>query len=248
MSIRTLYGTSLYQSGEASLLIYRKDTLFNGTAKGILAFHGHGASAAVFTPEATGNTFAIGTHAAALAEAGYIVASIDAGGGVAWGNSAAMTAVTNAYDWLTSTVGAATGKVGLLGWSMGGLTALNWAKSNKPKVATCYLFAPATDLDYFHDNATYTAEIDAAYGGNYAINSVGYNPIDDASTFTNAGIPMRLLHGTADAMVPPAQTTTYVAAVNDSEVTEKVLTGAGHTGQFGYISVDETAHYFLENH
>lgn len=165
MSIKTEYSLGTYAAGEGQYLIVNKETPRDGTRRGILCLHGHGADATVFTPGAQSNTFAVGNHARALAEAGFIVLSIDAGGPAPWANDPSMTAITAAHTWLTGAGGAKTGVVGLVAWSMGGLNAFNWAKRNPATVSAMELFAPVTDLDYFHGLANFQTDIDIAYSG-----------------------------------------------------------------------------------
>lgn len=192
--------------------------------RGIIACHGRGADATQWEPG-----WNVGDHSQAIADAGMIVLSIDAGGTLTYGNDTAIASVTAAYNYLTGTLGC-TAKVGLLGWSMGGLVCLNWLKSNMAKVSRALLFAPATDLDTLHNNATYTAEIDTAYGNNYAVNAAGHKPLAEPATWRGAP-QIRIVQGTADTTVPKSMSEGFRDAVADPSV-ELVEVGGDHQGVF----------------
>jgi pimeloyl-ACP methyl ester carboxylesterase len=251
------YSVGLYQSGEGQLVSVSRKTPLNNTAKGVIAIHGHGADCTQMVQYQA----AQGLHIKALADAGLIVMSIDAGGTATWGYSAAMTAISNAYTWLTTTGGAATGKVAIFAWSMGGFNALNWIKRNPTKCGPAALWAPASDLDFFHGTGgytpsysttgttagNYTSEIDGVYGGsaNYAANSAGYRVRDEYSSWHGIGVPIKIFHAVDDATVPVAQNRdAFVPGVNDSSVTFRSISSGGHTGLFDQVSPSEVINHY----
>lgn len=232
MNMKTEYAAGIYAANEGQYLLVGKDTPRDGTRKGIICLHGHGADATVFTPGALSNSFAPGNHARALAQAGYIVLSIDAGGPAPWANDVAMTAVTNAHTWLTGVSGGAkTGEVGLVGWSMGGLTALNWAKRNPSLVGAMELFAPATDLDYFYTVPGFQTNLDIAYSGQTTTTS-GAGTINASASTVNVGSTAGFAASGQFAIGVPNTTgvVTYTGTTGTS------FTGCTMSGSFGYTA------------
>lgn len=234
--IATEYGIGTYLANESYLLVRSGNYNRGQGLRGVIAIHGRNANSLVWTP---GNY--IGDHAKYLALGGYLVLSIDAGGTVPWANNTAMAAVDSAFTHLTTTLGCMPDKVCLLGWSMGGLTALNWLKRNPSKVKNLVAFAPGLNLDYFYDNnSTHAAEIDAAYGGSGHAQYSGHNPQADAASYTGLGAKVHIYQGTADATVPSSQASTFISAVNDSNYTLHSINGAGHTTIFNMVSFTDT--------
>ena len=117
---------------------------------------------------------------------------------------------------------------------MGGLASLNWIKRNKSKVRAAVVWAPATDIAYFHDTsagkATYAPEIEADYGGagSWAANIVGHSPIGEPVNYRGLP-PIRIYQGDADTTVLPSQTQAFVSAVNDPNMVLHTVAGADHT-------------------
>lgn len=248
-------GLSVTQSGENHYLAHSRTEKRNGTSHGVIVLHGHNGNAFQNTVAPSG----FGAHVQALADAGCLVLAVDAGGGVSFGNAATMTAITSAYTWLTSPTGggAKTGKVGLFGWSMGGGAALNWLKRNPTLVAGTWLWAPNTDLDFFHATGgytpsyatggislgAYTAEIDTAFGGSYAANAVGYKIRDEYTTWTGKG-PIRIAHANNDSTIPIAASTAFVTGAADALVTSRAVTTGDHTGVMDQVPTSEPIKFF----
>jgi pimeloyl-ACP methyl ester carboxylesterase len=229
LSIKTEYGLGIYAVSEGQYLVVNKDTPRDGTRRGVLCLHGHGADATVFTPGAQSNTFAVGNHARTLAEAGFIVLSIDAGGPAPWSNDPSMTAITAAHTWLTGAGGAKAGIVGLVGWSMGGLNALNWVKRNPTLVSGVELFAPASDLDYFHGLANFQTEIDIAYSGQTTSTS-GSGTVNGTPSTVNVGSTSGF-GATGQFGIGVPNTTGLVSYTG---ITGTSFTGCTMTGSFSY--------------
>ena len=228
MSTVVTYSIGKYRANERSIVV-RGGATKNG-APLIIATHGRGGDATAFGPVYWNGLWPI---TEALAEAGYIVMSIDAGASLSnWGNQDAMDSMGSALNWAvdTATVGIerprASYPIGLMGWSMGGLTALNASyRYAAGAVAGLFLFSPALDLDVMHANATYTTEINNAYGGTYDQGDVAFNPQENHAAFAG-GPPIRILHSTDDPTTPYSMSETFAAGVAEAELLTR--TGRGH--------------------
>lgn len=216
--------------------------------RAIIALHGHGANSLVWLPGWAG-----ARHCQVLAEAGYTVLSIDAGGPATYNNKAATDAITAAYNWLITTYGLASTKVGLYGWSMGGGNSLQWIKENPTKVFAALLWCPLTDLDYHvGTNPAVGSEAYIAYGtpiyptNDYALNSTGHKIADEYPTWRDK-CPIRIIQGLADTTVPPAKSTAFINGVNQPQVDMISLTGSDHTNLFANIDPSTTLEFFREN-
>lgn len=252
MSVRTLYqkGFSAANPTFASLLVYEKNTMFDQSRPLIIALHGHGGGAVQYQPGGV-----IPAVAEALANAGYIFLSIDTGS-ASWASDAAMTAITDAVNWVASKV--KVGKIGVMGYSMNGLGALNWIKRNPTKVAAAWLWNPLLDLDWARSTVGYsppeggasanvagwTTEIDAAYGNDYATNGPGHKVMDEPASY-RLGIPIKVSSSSDDATVPIAQARYWLAQVNDPLVTQRLPepTG-GHVNGIHAVPTDEVISFF----
>jgi dienelactone hydrolase len=227
---------------EGSLFMYRRNQPA-GEGPGIICLHGRGGTCLQYVAH-TARDFAPGWGAYLLAREGYRVLAIDDMGGAAWGNQTSTDRINDAIAYLQSTGGAKAGKVGIMGWSMGGIAALNWLDQNPVKHACSWLWCPATDLDYFHNNATYTAEIDAAYP-TYATSSVGQSPAATPANYRNVG-PIKIVHASDDTTIPLSQSQAFVTAVNDPKVTLTQVIG-GHTALFGQVTDSQIVSHFKAN-
>lgn len=198
----------------------------------ILAPHGHGGLAI--------NGYALqnsGGHFDALVDAGHVVIVPDAGGAASWGGPAAMTAMDAAY--------AVTGRadVGLCPYSMGNAVGLNWLKRNPEKVRAYWGWAPVTDLDWAYQNGTWAPEIDTAFGTPYATTTVGYRIHDEPASFRGV-CPIALAIAVDDAVVVPANVSSFVASVNDPLVTYRPIASGNHTGLFTQVPTSEVVRHF----
>ena len=210
--------------------------------RGCLIAHGHGGDD---TQARQGFYFA--GHEL-LADKGFAVLACSLGD--TWAASSGMTILTAGYTHLTSTVGVAGTKVCGIGSSMGGLNLLRWTAENPSLVNCLFLFNPVTDLDWAEQQGSWTAEIQALYGGshaNYLTNGSPRSPKNTPASFRN-GPYIQIVHPTDDAVVPSSQSTAFVAAVNDTRVTMRStdVTG-GHTG--GQTSVLPSESFeFIRSH
>lgn len=233
MTVAT-YQIGGYQAGEASVLTEPKFAQRDGTSVGVIGVHGHGGNALQFQAA----SFSSGGPVLALVQAGFTVFSIDAGGPTPWADDAEMTAITNAYNYLQNVVHVRPGQICVIGWSMGGLAVLNWVKRNPSLVKAACVFAPATDIAYFHDNNSgYAAEIESDYGGAgaWAANIAGHSPTGEPQNYRGLP-PVRIYHGDVDTTVPVGQSQAFVNAVNDPNLALRVLAGKDHVTLFDGVT------------
>lgn len=243
-------------AGQKSTLITAQGAPKTGLRM-ILCMPGHGGDAYGALPGAV----SINKFLRSVPEAGYALLGIDAGGPATFGNDTEINAVMDAINWAINIYGCKGGKVGFLCWSMGGLSAFEAMKRHPELVTGAYLFAPATDLRYLHEvgyvppyaipagaaAGNYTAEIDTAYGGNYAANAVGHDPMVDAGAGAYAGLApkVKIAHATDDITTIYAATTRFLGLVNNPNWTlrQPDITG-GHTGLFASIPSNEPVDFF----
>lgn len=240
MSIRHTRGKgySATSPNEGQLLVRHEATKMDGTVPAILCCHSHNDTLDQFTPGVPTEADP-GWHIWMLAQAGYIVLAVEAAGIAPWSNQAAMDRINDAYDY-AMVQGAKPGKVGVMGYSMGGLTALNWIKRNAAKVAAAWLWAPVTDLDWARTQGTWGTEITAAYPSG----SAGFNVHDEPQSWRGLGIPIRAAHADDDTLVPSSLTDTFVAAVNDPLVTKRPVATGAHVDLFRQVPESETVQFY----
>lgn len=240
-SVRSEYGVDQVVVGEDYLLHYNPSERFDGTSRLIITTHGHSGTASQWLQS---HTF-IGRHACALVRTGrYMVLAVSAAGGTAWSDPAALSSITAGVTY-GHTRGAATGKYGLMGYSMGGLTVFNRIKRDAANIAGAMVWAPLTDLTWAHSgvNGTWTTEIETAYGSWAA--SAGYRVADEPATFHSLSVPVNIVHATDDSVVPYSQTTSFLSAVNNPLFTLRKPDVTGdHTGLFQNTTDLETLTFF----
>jgi len=234
-------------SGEMAVWTYNTGELWDSTSRLVVALHGHGGDATQFN-----QNVGSGAGAMALARTGrYVVVGIDANGPTSWSKPSVMTAIAAAIT-AANARGVSTAKYGLLGWSMGGLEVANRIKRDYSKIAAAWTWAPAIDLDYVYstaghvpiaNNATWTSEVNTAFGS-YAA-TAGYRVHDEPASYHGLGVPWKICHATNDSVIPQSISTSFVAAVNDPDVTMRTPDIVGdHAGLFQYIPDDEIVAHF----
>lgn len=240
MSIQVFRGKGYAPSApnESQLLIYHKNTPLNGTVPVILCAHAHNGDVSHYQPGVP-TEIDPGWHVWMLAQAGYILLATDNAGPAAWSDAAAMARLDDAYAYAMA-IGGKPGKVAMMGWSMGGMTTLNWIKRNVSKVLCAWLWAPVTDLDWARTVSNWTAEITADFPGG----SAGYNIHDEPQSWRGIGVPMMLAHAPDDTVIPSTHTDTFVAAVNDPLVTKRVVSSGGHVDLFSHVPESETVNFY----
>lgn len=130
--------------------------------------------------------------------AGVAVAGIDAG--EAYGSPRGQQLMTALYDELTKKRGFAT-QVVLLGRSRGGLWVSNWAIANPDKVAGLAGIYPVFDLRTYPglDRAAPAFELT---GKGLAEKLDTFNPIARIDVLAKAKVPVFIIHGDSDKVVP----------------------------------------------
>jgi len=209
MSVYTEYSATALNN-EPSILIVPK--FVRPGATGIVYCHGYGEDA-LEPRDLTSTRINMFNLVQALAEAGFpVISCFNAGN--QWGNATAVARVTSAAAYLASRVGASSTRVGLMGQSMGHLAVMNWAAQNRAKAAFVLSSMGVADLNDIHNNSSYAASINSAYGGSYtdAAQGATYNPtVNAASKF--AGLPWMCWGGSSDTVCPPAKTTALKNAI-----------------------------------
>lgn len=244
-----MYGTT----GDESL------TMFDGartTFKGVIfALHGRSLTAGTWGPITYGTAY---EHVRALIKAGYVVVAVDAAGPFAWSSPTAMTVIETARVIALARFGGT--KIGLLGFSMGGQTALNYMKRHPTLVSGAYLFSPVTDLSFMYAPSGYIpaystggvlpistaqTEVNTAYGcttATYASVTSGYRIYDEYATW-NGLAPVCVCHADDDPTVPVGQAKAFVAGVADPRVTLRELATGGH-GPWTGIDPSEVSNFY----
>lgn len=234
-------------SGESACWMYNSGELWDGTSRLVVALHGHGGDSSQYN-----QNVASGEGPMALARTGrYVVLAIDAGGVSAWSSPTAMADIQSAVT-AARNRGVKSGKYGLLGWSMGGLTVANKIKRDAPNIAAAWTWAPAIDLDYVYstaghvpiaNNASWTSEVNSAFGS-YAA-TAGFRVHDEPASYQGLGVPWKIVHATNDSIIPQSVSTSFVAAVNDPHISMRTPDVVGdHTNLFQYISDAEIVAHF----
>lgn len=213
-----------YVAGEKHVRLQHRKYMPGSDRRLVVYCHGRG----VVATEALDATY--GQTARALAEEGYAVLSIDAAGATAWANSTSQSRLTSGIAWgRTGPLGASASKPPLLvGTSMGGMTALKYARTDPTAVAGVISLIGALDPDYIHDNnvSGLAAEMEAAYGSLAAYDAA--LPTTSAVQFAAdlAGIPTLLVTSTSDTVTPNTAVTTVAAAAGSDTIS---LGPVGHT-------------------
>ena len=179
--------------------------------------------------------------------AGVAVAGIDAG--EAYGSPAGQAACTALYDELTIKRGFGA-KVCLLGRSRGGLWVSGWAIAHPDKVAGIAGIYPVYDL------RTYPSVPKAApaYGltvDEFTAALERHNPIARAEVLAKARIPVYIIHGDDDKVVPLKENSgalqaAYQAANAAEAITVNVIAGQGHNFWPGFFRCQELVDFTVQ--
>lgn len=171
----------------------------------------------------------------AVTDLGIDVLVIDGGGQTTWGNDTAINAITAAVAYARTK--GISGPLVVGGYSMGGMDSMNWISRNLSEVKGFMGFAPASDLTY-HEANTHKTAIDAAYGGNYAVNGAGHDPIRDLTGALSTK-PWKAWYATDDTVVPRSTVEALASAVGGSLVP---LTG-DHVNFWNNVVPADVANY-----
>jgi hypothetical protein len=174
------------------------------------------------------------------------VAGIDVGEG--YGSPKANKLITAFYEELTGNRGYAR-KPCLLGRSRGGLWLTSWAGQNADKVAGIAGIYPVFDLQ------TYPGLAKAAPAFELTTEDLTakldqYNPINSVSKLAQAKIPVFLIHGDQDTVVPLKQNSAeFVARYEKADATNliqlDVAKGQGHNYWEGFFRCPELIEFAI---
>jgi len=177
-------------------------------------------------------------------KAGIAIAGIDVG--ESFGSPEGRAGFTALYRELTERRGFSTTPV-LLGRSRGGLMALNWAAENPDKVAGFVGIYPVCNL------ASYPglAKACGAYGltvRQLEAELSDHNPIDRLAGLARARVPMILIHGDVDLVVPLEDNSLELRTRyfdQGGQVKLIVARGQGHNRWSGFFQNDELVDFAI---
>lgn len=157
----------------------------------------------------------------------FVVYASDLGGDW-WGSADHTARIEEARTYLNTTMGTS-GPVTLVGLSMGGLGALNYARANPGNVRGLSLLYPVLNVAQFKiDNPSNVASLDSAYPGGYTDGLYGANC--SPAVYGNAltpSIPVNICYSSADTVVAPATVTAFRAARPTTRI--EMVGTQGHT-------------------
>jgi dienelactone hydrolase len=186
-----------------------------------------------------------------VARGGYFVLGVEAGGTENWGNPTAVARILDAYNYAMNTLKSSSAKVGLMGYSMGGLGAANFLKQYPQYLSGVWLWEPVLDLQFANSTAVpYTPPYSTAfqasqYNGNTSGNLSGTSqwagflataypsgftasdPMQNIAAFRNLGVPTTITANLDDNGLPHGQMEYFVSQVNDSHITLFTPQGLG---------------------
>lgn len=180
----------------------------------------------------------------AIVAAGYPMICPYAAGN-SWGNLTAMDRITEAVAIARNGLGATTAPVALLGLSMGGCNALNWAKRNLADTACVVGVVPASDISDIHTNnrAGLTSQINTAHSTwTEGTRGTDHNPATFASSGL-AGLAYQAWGATSDSICLPAT----VEAVADAIGGTYTEVAGDHTTAIANV-VPAAVVSFIEEH
>lgn len=178
--------------------------------------------------------------------AGVAVAGIDVGEG--YGSPKSRELFTALYQELTSKRGFAA-KACLLGRSRGGLWVTSWAAENPDKVAGIAGIYPVFDLRSYPG----LARAASAYGATakeLEERLATFNPIERVGVLAKARVPVLMIHGDMDRVVPLKENSAEVAARYKAEGAEGVVKlivakGQGHNFWEGFFRCQELVDFAI---
>lgn len=153
-----------------------------------------------------------------------------------FGNQDSLDALDDEVAWLAANYGTRTDKVALMGGSMGGWPALNWARYNLSKVAAIAVSIPGVSLQGTHDRNPLglAPTIEAAYGGlaGYTAALETHDPGRHPELYTGIADKVRLWYSSTDAVVTAAECTAFATAAGVTAI---------DFGPYGHVSPSDPA-------
>lgn len=236
------YAVGRVQAGEGDCVIFSR-LYKSGDGPAVIYGHQSGGSAKVAID---GNAHA-GTQALlqTVADAGFLVAAQDQGGLTTWGNTTAQARMTATRTWVQASAPylASSGRIAIIGISMGAVLMMNWAKANPTLVSCMVGILPATDLTaYYVAGGAGRANIEAAWGVTYPDPlPAGADPTIGASSSVLVDIPYAAYYASNDDIATPAIVTSMAAAIGGTATNVGAL---GHTeAAIGAVDAEEVAEF-----
>lgn len=202
--------TTLSSVVSGELCVEGTPTSVSATRTGTAVFvHGAGSNATYCLDN-------YGTQSLRTYRIGNIVRTLsgDNGGTQTWGNAASVTALDSYVTKAKSNAG--NGKYALVGDSMGGLVALNYAAQATVKPSAIVLTIPVLNPEDIRANNrwSYASLVNAAYGGSYNEATMGStrNPYTMRNDAKLKGIPMLIFYGATDDLCLPSFAQAFAAA------------------------------------
>lgn len=196
-------------SSEPGQVILPREWNGDGTKPGVLYCHGYEASELLVA------TDALMPLIEAVVTAGFPVMSCYLGGDT-WGNDSCMTRMDAAWTYLTNTVKTHPSKLGIIGRSMGHVSAVNYANRHPTRVKWVMSLMGICDLNDLylnHPTTGFKASIDAAYpAGSSLWNTANYNPIVNAGAKFSK-LPWMGMYGQLDTTSLPAIAQAFAADI-----------------------------------
>lgn len=234
--MQATYGTgySTAAPGEHQALLTANNYRPDNTRMGIVYCHSWGAVTSIAAYPYSGTSLYVPIMLQRLAECGWPVIVADLGLDT-WGSDTGIARVTEAKAYLQGVGGAKAGKVGIVAWSMGGAVSMAWMRANPTLVQAAYLMQPVSDLNdlVVNNRSGGASSVNAAYpGGVYtdATDGPNHSPVKFAAQL--AGIPMKIISASDDAVVIPSTVATVAAATGAQT---SILTGGHGDGTLSKI-------------
>lgn len=178
---------------------------------GVLCFAGHGSNTEVYVA-------GYRDLLCPLADAGFPVLTADWSGPEHWGGDTGRSHAADGETFVQGAKGQATsGKVALVGISMGGILAMRYAmQQGSAGIACLILIATVPELVRFYNESPSSrqAEIEDAYDG--AAPTAAHDPSQNTAAF--GGIPVLAYRSSADDVAPADAVDTFCAAVGGTVI------------------------------
>lgn len=239
------FGSNDVTSGEYYTALTPTGWQGDGTVPGVVVVHGYGDSSAIgWSDSDHAGSVRIGRS---LARAGYPVVAADLGGQATWGNTPIVSRIDDAITYLQTKMGAKTGKVVLVGVSMGGLNSLVYTYTKPANVACVVLIAAVSDVTWTVNNTTLNTSINATYAGGWSEATYGasHNPMTIAANGGYAGMPILYWQGVDDQTAPLSNAQSFASKV--STCTLNKIPGGHSENTWGEVDWGISAAFIAAN-